>query len=248
MKTRYLWLVAIVILLGAAKADAQVRQFSYQGLATTTAGIPLTGKHEMMINYYNHVGSLIGTESLNEVSFRNGVFDLALGGNLPGGGFPSTIDFSQGWSIGVSVDNGTEVKSLILGAPYALSGGGGSAPAGDIVISDGHLISKQTTPPTTSVSNSVKITACSVSNATDIAGRVSFTSSASLNSADYVTVKFNKPYTTAPIVMITPADGGTLSYMLDFYATSTTSDFSIKIGILPPSGTFTFNYMVVETQ
>ena len=352
MKTRYIGLIAIIMLVSASSSTGQLRQFSYQGIATTSSGVPLSGTHSMTINYYDKTGSSFGaSETFSGVLFHDGVFDLALGGMLTGGGFPLTMDFTQGLSLGVSIDGGTEMKSKILGAPCAISGGGASIEggAGIIVVNsggkatisvdprtiaynmipatsilgtqitaiagngliqtgagmlnlnadntslqivnnkvtvgvggvgtsclanggvtsaklangavglaqvdqtqiatlpNGHLSFKQATAPTTSVSNTTNITASSVMNATDVAGKVIFTSAGTAGPTDYVQVKFNKPYTTAPIVVISPADLVTAPEIAKFYVSSSTTDFSIKLDAAT-AGTFTFNYMVMETQ
>jgi hypothetical protein len=100
---------------------------------------------------------------------------------------------------------------------------------------------------TTTVSNSANITATSLLNATDNAGKVVMTVGVAAGSTDYVQVNFNKLFSTAPIVVISAADGVTAPNSTKFYATSTTTNFRIYLAT-SITGSFTFSYMVMETQ
>lgn len=123
-----------------------------------------------------------------------------------------------------------------------------------LTIKNGHIKTQQTTAPTTTTNaNAGTGASSSVSNATDTAGKLSLTTGSLATPAAGVqtTVNFNKTYNVAPIVTLTPtnanAAGGVST--LQTFVTSTTSGFSINFGIAgAATTTYTWNYMVIETQ
>lgn len=123
--------------------------------------------------------------------------------------------------------------------------------AGNIQLQDSKLISNQTTPPTaTPNANAGTGASASVSNATDIAGKVELISGTiGLVSGAQVKVTFNSPYSVAPIVVLTPNDPSAAAGTLGVYVTSTTNGFTINFSIAAGiSQTYDWFYHVIETQ
>ncbi|MDP1747303.1 MAG: hypothetical protein Q8L90_17150, partial [Bacteroidota bacterium] len=112
-----------------------------------------------------------------------------------------------------------------------------------LAINDGHLQSQQTTAPGTSSTNT---SAQILTNATDVAGNVSFTPSSVTGS---VTVAFNMNYATPPIVIITPTNSVSATDTPYVWVSSTISGFTINfssafISLL----SHTYSYHVIQTQ
>lgn len=119
-----------------------------------------------------------------------------------------------------------------------------------LAIKDGHLQSQQTTAPT--IDSVVTYTAGSqvLSNATDVAGKISILTTAASGS---VKIKFNKVYAVAPIVIVTAANNFAAADITKMWVTSTISGFTINFtdsgGIFPPiANTHLYYYYVIETQ
>lgn len=112
----------------------------------------------------------------------------------------------------------------------------------------GHIRSNQTTSPTVAVTgNAGTGGSASIANATDTAGAVTIvTGTLGLSTGSYANITFNNAYTTAPIVILTPANG-TISTSV--YVTSSTTGFSINFAVAGGiSSTYILNYMCIETQ
>jgi hypothetical protein len=113
-----------------------------------------------------------------------------------------------------------------------------------------HVVSKQTTAPTTTVGT--KTASCTLTNGTDTSGQVTFTSVGGTQTAGiaYCTINFNAAYGAAPIVVLTPADALTarIAVASAFYATSTVNGFAINANTTAPasSTTYTYYYHVIE--
>lgn len=132
-----------------------------------------------------------------------------------------------------------------------LVGIGQPTPLAKLDVLDGHYRSSQTTAPTTTVSANAGTGATgSVSNATDVAGRVQLVSGAlSLLSGAQITVNFNIAFNTAPIVVLSPANLAAGANVAAYYVTSSTSGFTINFGIAGGAAlTYQWNYHVIETQ
>ena len=127
---------------------------------------------------------------------------------------------------------------------------GGSNRVG-LLLTDGHLQSKQTTVITAAKLAKAGATATNptTSGCTDIAGKITMTvQGAGLGAGDQVKVTFNKAYANAPIVMLT---AGSLATVLasPYISAITTTDFTIALGSLPSIGDGeVFLYHVIETQ
>lgn len=122
-----------------------------------------------------------------------------------------------------------------------------TAPNAILSIKDGHFQVQQTTAPTITATTSYVIGSQSLSNATDMAGKINILPTATAGS---VTVTFSKPFTTAPIVVISPTSALGASQMASaqVYVTSTTTTFTVNFGAAPTAVSRTYNYLIIETQ
>ena len=96
--------------------------------------------------------------------------------------------------------------------------------------------------------SSSSINTNTLTNATDVAGKVSFHTNGSVSIGDYLEVDFATAYGLAPIVVISPADATTAANLGSVYITTATSNFRLNMGVATKSTTFTFYYSVIETQ
>jgi hypothetical protein len=166
-------------------------------------------------------------------------------------GSASSSTNSYGLTVNAPTGATNNYSAAFLGGNVGI---GTSAPVANarLAIKDGHLQSQQTTMPTISADpNLGTAPTLHLYNATDIAGTISFTpdEDATGDGSPQVTIAFYKTYTTAPIVLITPANSyaaGANNASQGFWVTSTTSDFTIHSNATG-SETFDFNYHVIET-
>lgn len=117
----------------------------------------------------------------------------------------------------------------------------------------GHFKSTQASAPTTTTNaNAGTGATSSVANATDIAGTLTLTTGTLATAAGVqTTVNFDKAYTVAPIVTITPQNGNSIikAVIQGIFITSTTAGFSINFVNAETLGTaYTWYYHVIETQ
>lgn len=227
-------------------------------------------------------GSALGVYgSYNGTSYYGaGLFGVGLGGSstLPSNtdaGVVGNVGTSATYAAGVAGYMGT------MSAPPALTGVFGStssssyygvysygtlaanlsstAPSGiantAIVIKDGHLQTQQTTAPTrTNGSTTIIGTtgSATLSNATDIAGKISLSVSGTAPTAagTMFTITFNKTYNTAPIVLLMPTNANAATAMVNnqFFVTPGTSNFTVSDVVKLNNNTYTFNYFVIEPK
>jgi hypothetical protein len=125
---------------------------------------------------------------------------------------------------------------------------GGATNLGTATSTPVHVISKQQTGPTTTIG--AKTASCTLTTASDTAGKVSFTTVGGTQSASivYCTVTFNSAYAVAPSVVISPASSTAASG--HWFVTPGTANFTISNdATLPTTGTaYTFTYVVIEGQ
>lgn len=150
---------------------------------------------------------------------------------------------------------GTLTDALYLTSEgHLLLGTSTDATNARILLKNGHVVSQQTTAPTTTINANAGTGATStVSNATDSAGTVNLTlgSVGTLSSGIQTTVNFNTAYNVAPIVVLTPANATAASNTSVFgiYTTSTTSGFSVNFATAGVAlSALQFSYTVIETQ
>ncbi len=207
------------------------------------------------------------------LDFGVGVLGVGDGGTLPSGtaadyGVVGTIGTTKvttgagvaGYSGTITAPNITNLTSVgVYGSTSSTSNFGvysngamGAALNGGIAgvvshavlsLKNGHLQSQQTTAPTIASNTGTP----SISNATDIAGKVKIIA---LGTTTTITTTFNTSYATAPIVVITPNDAATATIMVSskIFVTSTTNTFVINFGAAAVAATYNFSYHVIETQ
>ncbi|HYM20945.1 MAG TPA: hypothetical protein VEW28_08070 [Candidatus Kapabacteria bacterium] len=111
---------AFLSILALGTANAQVpRSISYQGLLMKN-GTPVNAAANLKINIYDAAGTVLYTESFNQVQITNGIFNVAIGQANP---LPGNLKFDQQYFLGVEVDNTGEVqpRTPFSAAPYALN-------------------------------------------------------------------------------------------------------------------------------
>lgn len=155
------------------------------------------------------------------------------------------------YTLTLPADDGTSGQHLSTNGSGVLSwvtpGSGG------LTIDNGHLKSTQTTAPTAAPNaNAGTGASCSVSNATDVAGKISLTTTAVLsNSGAECAVTFNSAYGVAPICTVTPTSANAVvdSVIQGVYFTTSTSALTINFANIDAVGrTYTWAYQCVETQ
>lgn len=130
---------------------------------------------------------------------------------------------------------------------------GTTAPTALLQINNGHIKSTQTVAPTAVVnSNAGTGATCTVSNATDVAGSVTLTTTGVLSSSgDECDVTFNLAYGVAPRCTTTPNSANAVldSVVQGVYFTTTTAVLSINFANTDAVGrTYSWFYHCIETQ
>ncbi len=112
-------------LLAATTALAQVpRTINYQGRIDDGTA-PITGNRQMTLRIYSAAtGGAPIYEETQTVSFKSGVFTVAIGGGTPGG-IPATIAFDAQYWLGVVItgfNGGNELtpRFILRSSPYSL--------------------------------------------------------------------------------------------------------------------------------
>ncbi len=110
---------------------------SYQGRLTDGSGHPLTGTHTVTFRLYNAPtgGTALWTETHTVTLNSEGLFSVLLGRITA---FPPSLDFSESYWLGISIDGGSEICRYRLGAsPYALNIADTLIQPGGYLLSDG---------------------------------------------------------------------------------------------------------------
>lgn len=153
-----------------------------------------------------------------------------------------------------SSDTTNQFKARFSNGFVFCAGGGSNDVDGDLLsIKGSHVTSNQTTAPTASPNAGAGTGAtCTVSNATDIAGRINLTTTAVAPAAgSQATITFDTAYTVAPIVTLTAANSVAAARLVSSgaYVTSTTTGFDINFTAADVTGgVYVYNYHVIETQ
>jgi hypothetical protein len=209
-------------------------------------------------------GEAIGTYAGVNTSPSNGLIvsgDVSLGTSAS----KNELDVNGGTAIGSYAGSNTAPSNSLIVSGSISSGTTSPAADAGLAISNGHLESQQTTAPVAALNSGgclgtpAKAASFTIATATDVGGTIQAKTSNTLASQGLVvlagTIAFNKAYTTAPVVILTPADAFTASEMqaLQIYVTSSTTNFTLNFGTasttrIPVSLTFNFNYFVIETQ
>ena len=152
----------------------------------------------------------------------------------------SGIDRSSGAQETFDIDNsgGGDMTVRINGA--------GTVTNSRLTIDDGHWTSQQTTGPVGAVAGA-NVTSAVMANHTDVAGIVDITTSGAPAAGAQATVTFDAAYGTAPIVVLTAANGPAVG--VGAYVTRTTGGFTINfIGVPAATTSYQYFYQVIETQ
>jgi hypothetical protein len=156
------------------------------------------------------------------------------------------------WDNGDFSFHGTTSVSMVKFAANGNVGIGTAliTPLALLHLKDGHIRSEQTTAPTVTTTTQNGITAAAiVAGSTDTKGTI--TTTGDNNGTNTVlTIKFNKMYTVAPVVIITPvnASGQACSYYVTSYIipSPAESGFTFNFKDAGTNATPSFNYIVIE--
>jgi trimeric autotransporter adhesin len=245
----------------ALQVDAS-GNLSTSGTVATTASPATTLASLSVTNGATADATALGAK-INEIAANTGNTDVGLQFNVTGGAANYDI-YGSGtapgnWNV-TSLGSGSFSSALLNGASLVTNAALSIKGTG---TSGGHIQSQQTTAPLAAAgannptNDAITPGSASVTHATDIAGALSIQENATGNggtapaSGSQAVVTFNKTYTTAPIVVITPTDAPTAAAMSadQFYVTSLAGSFTINAGVAPTQGTvYNFNYHVIETQ
>lgn len=166
--------------------------------------------------------------------------------------------YSTGFSASMAVVATETVTNATNGADlfFSTTPNGGAATvehlrikqSGETQLTNSHLKSIQTTPPTVTVEpNAGTGATCTIANATDKAGEVTITTGTiGVSTGSYCQVNFNQAYTVAPICTLTPASS-TLS--TSTYVSRATANINLSFAVAGGiSNTYVINYHCEETQ
>lgn len=227
-------------------------------------------------SWYNTDNVAIGYDALyamNPTTSANGLQNTAVGdyAGYTTSSFNANVTGSDNTYIGYNTGPGTSTQltnataiganaaaaqnnSLVLGGITGVNGGtsvnvgiGTNTPATDaaLTLDNGHFASQQATAPTITLGDA---TAAALTDATDNAGHLSVTPKAAISTGS-VTINFNKTYSVAPIVVLTPTNAVAGSQISGLYIVSTTvNGFEIAYSVAPTAVVHTYNYQVIETQ
>lgn len=153
------------------------------------------------------------------------------------------LDINSTSSLHLLTNGSTRLSVLTNGNV----GIGTTAPATNarLAIKDGHLQSQQTTAPTIGATITYAGGSQSLSNATDVAGNISILPTLAAGS---VTFTFNKSYSVAPIVLLTPTNDVSANDIAKVWVTTSTTTFTVNFSTFALTSAHTFSYHVIETQ
>ena len=210
------------------------------------------GTDEVVIGYDGATTGTIGVNGTTVVDFTT--TDVGVTGNLNVDG-NTTVNSAAGTDLSISETgfdrNSGAAETLALdnsgaGDVNVLINGATSTTNSRLTIDDGHWTSQQTTAPAGAVAGA-NVTSVTLANETDVAGHVDILSSGTPAAGAQATVTFNTTYATAPIVVLTAANGAGAG--IGAYVTRTTAGFTINFIGVPAGGTnYQFFYQVIETQ
>lgn len=154
-----------------------------------------------------------------------------------------------------TVNSGATVQNqdyvYMLGGVFGTSAV--AATNASVVTKDGHIKTTMTTVPTATVNaNAGTGASCTLSNASDTAGTINLTTTAtSPASGVQCAVNFNKGYNVAPICSLTPsnANAASIGVSSQVFVSSTTGVLNVNYGVADASGhADTWTYHCIETQ
>jgi hypothetical protein len=112
-------------------------------------------------------------------------------------------------------------------------------------ITNGHLTTKQTTTTTTFVATGGN--SGSVSDQTDMAGKISLTADGLVPPGSQCTITFGLPYAAVPNIQLTATNATAGINSVGTYITATTNDFTVNFAIGSVADTYTWNYFIIQT-
>jgi len=138
----------IITLITLSHAEVP-KLINYQGHLTDKGGNPLTGNVDIVFRIYSTEsgGTALWTEIQNNVTVKNGIFNVLLGSATVGGIPESIFDSPDRW-LGVAVEGDSEMspRQRLVSVPYAYKAGQADT------IPSGNLMNVQQANGTTDVS------------------------------------------------------------------------------------------------
>jgi hypothetical protein len=121
----------------ALLAKAQVPNgFTYEGLLEEN-GTPVNQPVSLAISLSDKGGTVLYTETFQNVPVTNGVFNVVIGDSIP---FPNTLTFNEQYYLQVVVNGSTTIgPTAIWDAPYAINAGTVNGLQASPVPADGDL-------------------------------------------------------------------------------------------------------------
>ncbi len=160
---------------------------------------------------------------------------------------------------------GARVENIVVGntadAIFALTEGTGaavhavssltnSASALSLLLENGHISTRGTSPTIITPSLSPGGATTLLSTSTDVAGRISITfGTGPFTAGNYANIQFVKNYSIAPIVILTPANS--IAANQTVWVSSSISGFQINYSggnAITPGSTHSYNYYIIETK
>ncbi|MCE7935460.1 MAG: hypothetical protein DYG96_12855 [Chlorobi bacterium CHB2] len=194
----------------------------------------------------NATGNIVLATTGSQIS--NSAGDVTIADNVvvnSGAGTDLTISES-GVDRNNAADQTFAIDNSGAGGVRVLVNGATSVTNSRVAVANGHVTSQQTTAPTTGTLGT-GVTSAVLTRATDVAGLLNITTNGTPATGAQTTVTFNLPYGTAPIVVVTPANGAGVG--VGVHVSATTTGFTVNFNGLPAASTsHQFSYHVIETQ
>lgn len=166
----------------------------------------------------------------------------------------SSGSLTNATAIGANATVGSSNAVVLGNAASVLIGRSTTVNNAKLSIKDGHIQVSQTTAPTIAVSANAGTAGAAIFTvgitSNDIAGQITLTEgTGSWLAGAQCTVTFNKAYSSAPIVVLTPINAAAASgaSSQQVFVTSTTTTFVINFGIAAAgNANWKWNYIVIE--
>ncbi len=149
------------------------------------------------------------------------------------------------WTLGYGTAITTLATPVLSWTAAGNIGLGTASPNALLHLKNGHIKSEQTTAPTLTITNGNGIDGATISSASsDIRGLIDISGTPTSSTTTSLTITFNNPYNSAPIVMVTLENDAAQDYKV-WVDTVTTTSFNINF---KSSSTVNprFTYFVME--
>ncbi|MCC7438312.1 MAG: hypothetical protein IT211_07405, partial [Armatimonadetes bacterium] len=194
----------------------------------------------------NATGNIVLATAASQIS--NSAGDVTVADNLvvnSGGATDLTIA-ETGLDRNSAATETFAITNSGTGDAALLVNGATSVTNSRVAIANGHVTSQQTTALSTGTLGA-GVASATLSNATDVAGLLDITTNSAAATGAQATVSFSLAYGTAPIVVLTPANGPAAG--IGAHISRTTGGFTVSFIGLPANTTsYQFFYHVIETQ